>query len=255
MTYAFKGKAVLVTGASSGIGQALARSLARRGCRLALAARRAERLEALAAELKAQGAEVLAQACDLTQDADRAALALAVEERFGGLQLLFNNAGILLKGLAGQEPLETFRRNMETNYFSAIDLTQRCLPMLRRSPGSWVAFTSSGLAPRSTPGLAAYCATKSALEAYAESLRSEEQGRGVRVLVIRPDLTATEMVSHKKTQQSAEQVAERALRALAQGQGTCNCTWRVALLAATHEPLRGLYDWGTQRLMRKGYLP
>jgi short-subunit dehydrogenase len=255
MSFAFKGKTALVTGASSGIGQALARALAAQSCNLALVARRADRLEALAAELRAQGVQVLAQACDVTVDADRASLARAVEERFGGLQLLFNNAGILLKGLAGQEPLETFRRNMEVNYFAAIDLTQRCLPMLRRSPESWVAFTSSGLALRSTPGLAAYCATKSALEAYSESLRAEEQGRGIRVLVIRPDLTATEMVGTKRTLQSPEQVAEKALKALQAGRGTCNCTWRVAMLAQIHEPLRGALDWGTQRLMKKGYLP
>jgi NAD(P)-dependent dehydrogenase (short-subunit alcohol dehydrogenase family) len=255
MRFEWQGKVALVTGASSGIGQALARGLARRGCKLALAARRSDRLEALAAELKAQGVEVLAQACDVTVDADRASLARAVEERFGGLQLLSNNAGILLKGLAGQEPLEAFRRNMETNYFAPIDLTQRCLPMLRRSPRSWVAFTSSGLALRSTPGLGAYCATKSALEAYAESLRAEEQGRGVRVLVLRPDLTATDMVGTKRTAQSPEQVAEKALKALQAGRGTCNCTWRVALLAHIHEPLRQALDWGTQRLMKKGYLP
>ena len=126
MSFAFKGKTALVTGASSGIGQALARALAAQSCNLALVARRADRLEALAAELRAQGVQVLAQACDVTVDADRASLARAVEERFGGLQLLSNNAGILLKGLAGQEPLSTFRRNMETNYFAPIDLTQRC---------------------------------------------------------------------------------------------------------------------------------
>jgi len=255
MPFEWKGKTALITGASSGIGHALARGLAKRGCRLVLAARRRDRLETLATELEAQGVQALVQACDVSVDADRAALAQAVEGRFGGLDMLFNNAGILLKGLAGQEPLETFRRNMETNYFAAIDLTQRCLPMLRRSPGSWVAFTSSGLALRSTPGLGAYCATKSALEAYAESLRAEEQGRGVRVLVIRPDLTATDMVGTKRTVQSPEQVAEKALHALQAGQSTCNCTWRVALLAHIHEPMRRALDWGTKRLMRKGYLP
>jgi short-subunit dehydrogenase len=245
----------LVTGASSGIGQALAKALAQKGCKLALAARRVERLQALAQELSAQGAEVLVQSCDINKPEDRAALAKAVEARFGGLDLLFNNAGILLKGLAGQEPLDTFRQNMETNFFAAISLTQHCLPMLRRQKAPWVAFTSSGLANRSTPGLSAYCATKSALEAYAESLRSEEQGRGLRVLVIRPDLTATEMVGTKKTLQSPAKVARLALRCIEKGSCTCNCTWRVALLAHSHEALRGLFDWGTQRLMRKGYLP
>jgi NAD(P)-dependent dehydrogenase (short-subunit alcohol dehydrogenase family) len=207
-----------------------------------LVARRKDKLEALAKSLQNQGFQAQAFAADLTDLSALSGLVSNIEASFGGLQVLVNNAGILIKGLAGEAPMQAFRDNMEANYFAPIALTQHCLPLLRRNPRSMVVFTTSGLALKGFPGLSPYCSTKAALESYADSLTAEEQRRGVQVLLARPDLTATPMMTQHKPFQTAAQAANKIALGMAQGDKVVNCTWRVKLLAHTHEPLRGAYD-------------
>ena len=122
---------VIITGASSGLGEASARRLARSGAKLVISARRAERLEALARELDPSGQRVLTVAADVTVDADRRRLVTAALRKFGRIDALVNNAGYGTRGPVELVPVELIRRNFETNLFSLIALTQLVIPHLR----------------------------------------------------------------------------------------------------------------------------
>ena len=129
----FRDHAVLITGASSGIGAALARELAREGARLVLMARRRERLEALCAELAAAGAKAVAHVGDVTQRADLdAAVALAIE-RYGRLDMAVANAGFGVVGTLETLAVEDYRRQFETNVFAVLETVKACLAELRKS--------------------------------------------------------------------------------------------------------------------------
>jgi len=122
---------IIITGASSGIGEASARRLAERGARLVLTARRADRLEALARSIDPDGQRVLAVAGDVTVDADRRRVVDATLARFGRIDALVNNAGYGVRGPLELVPVELIRKNFETNVFSLIALTQLVAPHLR----------------------------------------------------------------------------------------------------------------------------
>ncbi len=184
---------VLITGASSGIGEATACRLAAAGARLVLTARRAERLTELARELDASGARVLAVPGDLTLAADRERIVAAGLEKFGRLDGLVNNAGYGTRGPLELVPVEAVRRNYEVNIFSLLALTQLALPHLRATRGCVVNIGS--VAGRiSRPLTSVYDSTKHALEALTDGLRGEVEPMGVRVTLIRPGFIATEFV-------------------------------------------------------------
>ena len=122
---------VIITGASSGLGEATARRLARGGAKLVISARRAERLEALARELDPSGQRVLAIAADVTDAAGRQRLVDGALQKFGRIDALVNNAGYGTRGPVELVPVELIRRNFETNLFSLIALTQLVIPHLR----------------------------------------------------------------------------------------------------------------------------
>jgi short-subunit dehydrogenase len=190
-----KGKVVLVTGASSGIGRELSRLLARRGARLALVARGAEALRALAAELAAGGAEAAAFPADVT---DRSAVAAAVAgaaERFGGLDVLVNCAGMGYFGPIETMSAEDIDRVVRTNVHGLLYFTQACLPALIRARGM-VVNISSGLAMRALPFLSVYAGTKSMVNAISDGLRLELAPRGVRVIAYCPPATDTGFDAH-----------------------------------------------------------
>jgi short-subunit dehydrogenase len=192
-----KGRRILLTGASSGIGRALAGLLAREGGRLVLTGRSQDRLESLAGELARVGAEVLPVTADLTADADRERLVETTLNRFGGaLDVLINNAGVGSFGhfAGGSEAI--LRQVMEVNFFAPAELTRRALAGLKRGTEPVVVNVSSMCGRRGVPAWPEYSASKFALSGLTESLRGELAPFAVDVLLIVPGLTRSELRGH-----------------------------------------------------------
>ncbi len=205
-------RVAVITGASSGIGAATARALAADGHRVALLARRPERIEALAREL---GADALAIEADVT---DRAALERAaqrVQDELGGADILVNNAGVMLLGPFSYERRADYRQMIEVNLLGAITATELFLDQLRDGGGDLINISSvAGRTARPTNGV--YAATKWGLNGWSESLRQELQPE-IRVMVIEPGAVDTELaghITHAETRQATERfVSEVAIRA------------------------------------------
>ncbi|GAB2723842.1 SDR family oxidoreductase [Arthrobacter bambusae] len=197
-----QGRVAVITGASSGIGAATARALAADGYRVALLARRSDRIQALADEL---GDGAIAIEADVTDRGSLVAAAERVKAEFGGTDVLVNNAGIMLLGPFSSDQHEDYRQMIEVNLIGAITATEVFLDQLRDGGGDLVNISSvAGRTAR--PGNGVYAATKWGMNGWSESLRQELQP-GVRVTVIEPGAVATELpshITHEQTRQGAE---------------------------------------------------
>jgi short-subunit dehydrogenase len=187
-----RGRAALVTGASAGIGAATARVFAEAGMRVALCARRRDRLEALAAELGARGVEASVHAVDVTDERAVRAMVDAVAARFGALDVLVNNAGRGLAARFEDTRPDELRALLELNLVAALTATQAALPIMRRQGRGHVINVSSVVGRRNLPGRAAYGASKFALGGLTEALRLELRGSGIAVSLVYPIFTRTE---------------------------------------------------------------
>jgi len=181
---------VAITGAASGIGRALARRYARAGARLALLDRDCAGLDALAAELAESGTEVVARECDVTRFEDCEAAFAAVAQRWGGVDVLINNAGIThFSSFADTDPA-VVRRVMDVNFFGAVHCTKAALASLVQRRGLVIVLSSvAGFSPLA--GRCAYAASKHALHGLFETLRSENRQRGLDVMLVCPGYTRT----------------------------------------------------------------
>jgi NADP-dependent 3-hydroxy acid dehydrogenase YdfG len=184
-------RVAVITGASSGIGEATARALVRDGLKVALLARRADRIEALAGEL---GDGALAIAADVTDREALAAAAERVQAELGPAAVLINNAGVMLLGPFSSEQRADYRQMVEVNLLGAITATEVFLPQLRETGGDLVNISSvAGRTAR--VGNAVYAATKWGINGFSEGLRQELQP-DIRVMVIEPGAVATELTDH-----------------------------------------------------------
>jgi NAD(P)-dependent dehydrogenase (short-subunit alcohol dehydrogenase family) len=190
---AFAGKTVLITGASEGIGRALALRLAGQRAHLALNARNEARLAATARECVARGALALALPGDVSRREECAQLVARAVERFGGLDVLVNNAGITMwSRFDAVQDFSVFERLLAVNYLGAVYLTAAALPHLRQARGLIVAVASiAGLT--GVPERTGYAASKHAMVGFFESLRIELRGSGVAVSIIAPDFVASQI--------------------------------------------------------------
>lgn len=190
---AFTGKTVLISGASEGIGRALALTLAAERPRLVLAARNATRLAAAARDCAARGAEVLTLPADVSRAEDCQQLVARTLERFGALDVVVNNAGITMWSRFDQiSDLGVFERLLAVNYLGAVYLTGAALPHLKASRGLIVAVASiAGLT--GVPERTAYAGSKHAMVGFFESLRIELAGSGVGVTIVAPDFVVSEI--------------------------------------------------------------
>jgi short-subunit dehydrogenase len=222
-------KVVLITGASSGIGRALALAWASTGAKVALSARGEGPLAEVAEAVKRAGGEALAVPSDVTVEASRKALVERTLSAFGGLDVLVNNAGRGHYAAALSVEPEQLEETYRLNAVAPLRLSQLAIDALTRSKGT-IVMVSSIVGVVSTPRLGAYASSKFALEALSIALRAEVASRGVRVLVVRPGPVATPFhqnavvddggtgyrpPGHKK--QSAEAVAAMTLRAVERG--------------------------------------
>jgi NADP-dependent 3-hydroxy acid dehydrogenase YdfG len=201
------GRVAVITGASSGIGEATARVLAADGYKVALLARRAERIHGLADEL---GNGAIAIEADVTDRESLVAAAQRVENELGGADVLINNAGVMLLGPFNSEQREDSRRMVETNLLGAMTATEVFLDQLKAGGGDLVNISSvAGRTARA--GNAGYAATKWGMNGWSEALRQELQP-DIRVLVIEPGAVATELtdhITHADTKSGAEKMYEQ----------------------------------------------
>lgn len=189
------GTVVLVTGASSGIGEAIARRLGRTGARLVIGARRVERLEAVARDIVAGGGEVLTLPTDVTRRTDLEAIVAAAIQRFGRLDVLVNNAGLMPLSPLRQLKVDEWDRMIDVNLRGVLNGIAATLPVFERQ-GSGHVINISSVADRGVfPTAAVYCATKFAVRALSEGLRLES-GPGLRVTLIAPGATESELANH-----------------------------------------------------------
>ncbi len=222
------GRIVLLTGASAGIGLATARRFAREGAKLSLVARSAEALETLAQEVRAAGGEAVAIPADLCLPGQPARAVAETVRHFGGVDILINNAGQAAAGDVASVEVEHFRQIMELNVYVPVLLMQSVAPIMRTQGGGLIINVSSMVSKMRIPGLAAYAATKVALNMISDTARAELAEDKIRVITIYPRLTATEFSRHslgnpelRRRQRegspapvdSAEHVAERILEA------------------------------------------
>lgn len=188
----FANHTAFITGASSGIGAAVARELASQGARVVLAARRVDRLHSLCAEIEAAGGEALAVECDVRDRVSLNAAVAAAVQRWGGLDLVLANAGFGVAGSVFQLETEDFRRQFETNFFGVLDTFYATLPYLERSRGRF-GVVSSVSGRLGTPRTAAYTASKFAVTGFCESAYYDARVRGISVTGIYPGFVASEI--------------------------------------------------------------
>lgn len=190
------GKVALVTGASSGIGEATAIALAEEGAKVAITARRRDRLDTLAVRLADLGAEPLVLEADLLDEAEAQRVVRETESRFGRLDFLVNNAGVMYLEPVAEADLGRWRQMLELNVLSLIASTQAALAGMTARGDGHIVNISSTAGRIANPNAAAYSATKFGVVAFSEALRREVYKHGIRVSVIEPGVVETELREH-----------------------------------------------------------
>ncbi|OBI51253.1 hypothetical protein A5706_24810 [Mycobacterium sp. E796] len=191
----FENKVVLVTGASRGIGKAVALAFAKQGARVVLAARSADRLADVADEVRALGCDVLAVPTDVTSHASVVAMVDAALQQFGRIDVLVNNAGIGRVGVVeSAEFSDNVRDTLQASLFGLIDVTQQVLPTMRRQGSGAIVNMSSVMGRKAFARFGSYAVVMHAVSAVSDALRQELAGSNIRVLVMYPALTATDLL-------------------------------------------------------------
>lgn len=204
-------RTALVTGASSGIGYATALALAQAGARVALAARRRERLDELAGRIRAAGGEACVVAADFSIEAEAQRAVLEAEQAFGRLDILVNNAGVMYLEPVIDADLARWRHMFELNVLGLIAATQAALPGMRERRDGHIVNIASTAGRLASPNGAAYSGTKFAVVAFSEALRKEVFGDRIRVSVVEPGVVETELrdhIGHRATQKAINDWAD-----------------------------------------------
>jgi dehydrogenase/reductase SDR family member 7B len=253
-------KVVWITGASSGIGAALAEACSRQGAHVVLSARRIEELEAVRRRCERPDQHFVLPLDMAGADFDSAVA--DVLGRFGRIDVLVNNAGISQRSLAAETTLAVDRRIMEVNFFGVVSLTKAVLPVMRRQKAGDIVVISSMVGLISTPLRSTYSASKHALHGFFEALRAEEYDNGVRVMLVCPGAIATDVSLHALAGNGSEhgvmdplqangmapdECARRILLALAQGRELVVVAGREAMAVTLNRFLPSVY----RRLVRR----
>ena len=192
----FKNKVVVITGASSGIGEAAAEQFAKRGANLVLVARRKEKLEQVEQKLSKYSIKTLIQVCDVSDKQQVKQMSEKVIETFSKIDILVNNAGFVIYGKVEELSIEDIESQMKTNYFGTINCTKHFLPyFLKQNSGHMINVASVG-GSFGVPGIASYCATKFAMLGFSEGLHHELHGTNVGVTVVSPIMVRTSLFDH-----------------------------------------------------------
>lgn len=221
------GARAIITGASSGIGWALATQLAHHQAQLLICARRAERLEKLSREVSEHGGQATVLSGDVTSPQMRQRLIEGAQRLWGGLDLLINNAGVGATGLFCEARPDRLRQVMEINFFAPAELIRLAVPLLREGRRPMIVNIGSVLGHRAVPLKSEYCASKFALHGLSDAIRTELHQDGIDVLHVCPSTTSSEFFDSliedrgnlaRREGMSADQVARHTLRAIERGQ-------------------------------------
>jgi len=185
-----KNKVVIITGATSGIGEACALVFGNEGAKVVITGRSPEKLELATKKLQDAGIEVFPVLADAGSEADNKRMAEDVIREFGQIDILINNAGISMRALFQDIDLQVFKKVMNTNFWGTVYATKYCLPAILESKGSIIGISSIN-GYRGTPARTAYTASKYAINGFFESLRTEVMKKGVHVLVACPGFTSS----------------------------------------------------------------
>jgi short-subunit dehydrogenase len=257
-----RGARTILTGASSGIGHALALRLADQGARLVLASRNQERLADLATAVSGRGGSAVAVPTDVADPAQRTRLIEQALAALGGLDVLINNAGVGARGFFENVSEERLRRIMEVNFFGATELTRLALPHLRRGRDPMIVNVASVLGRRAIPGMVEYCASKFAMVGWSEGLRSELARHGIHVLVVCPGGVETEfdanMIEQGKRppwrlrhRMSPDRCAQRIVGAMRRRKNEVVITASAKLVVWLNCLAPWLLDWALKRYARR----
>jgi clavulanate-9-aldehyde reducatase len=206
MPGSLEGKVALVTGASSGIGEATALALAAEGAAVGLGARRKDRIDALAERISGDGGRALAAESDVTDEAAANALVERTVEELGGLDILVNNAGVMLLGPVAGADTGEWRRMIEVNLLGLLYCTHAALPVMGEAGSGHVVNVSSVAGRIATMGSAVYNMTKWGVVAFSEALRQEVLHANVRVTCVEPGFVETELQGHNQNPVVVEQI-------------------------------------------------
>jgi short-subunit dehydrogenase len=247
------GSRILITGASQGIGKALADQAARRGARVLAAARSLELLEDLSVAVRGRGDQLEIVQADVTDSMDRGRMLEAAVACFGGLDVLVNNAGIGATGHFADVSPERLRKIMEVNFFGLAETTRLFIPLLRMGNFPAIVNISSVAGKRGIPARSEYSASKFAVQGFSEALRAELDMDGIDVLLVCPGLTQTNFSKNMLEQKAkvkldhlrgmtADDVAIATLKAIEQGRHEVCLTFQGKLMALINRFLPRLAD-------------
>jgi len=193
MSIGISGKVIIITGASSGLGEATARLLAREGAKLVLGARRKDRLDTLQHDLAAGGAEVVTAQTDVTRYAEVEALVDAALKAFGRVDVLINNAGLMPNSPLERRKVDDWDQMIDVNIKGVLYGISAVLPTMQAQKSGQIINVSSIAGHRVIPGSTVYCSTKSAVRVITEGLRQEVKPHNIRTTIISPGAVATEL--------------------------------------------------------------
>jgi len=206
MAGALEGKVALVTGASSGIGEATALALAGEGAAVALGARRVDRLESLRERIEGDGGRAAAIEVDVSDEAGARAFVDSAREQLGGIDILVNNAGVMLLGPVTGADTAEWKRMVDVNLLGLLYCTHAALPAMTEQGSGHIVNLSSVAGRIATMGSAVYNLTKWGVGAFSEGLRQEVLHGGVRVTIIEPGYVETELQGHNQNPMVQEQI-------------------------------------------------
>ena len=247
-------KVVIITGAASGIGRAVALELARKKAKLVLAARSTEKLYQLQIEIEQLGTECMVAPTDVRNQVCIDHLIEGTVARFGGVDILINNAGYGLWGVVEKLPMEEIRSVFETNLFGAIAAAKAVIPEMKKRGGGQIINIESVVALRSLPGAGAYCATKHALHAFSEAMRSELAPYGIHVCSFCPGITESDFSKNrieidfhtefsKALSMTSERCAQIIVRAIERRRRQVVTTWSGKLVYMMQRVSPHMVDW------------
>ncbi|MFM7151719.1 MAG: SDR family oxidoreductase [Gemmataceae bacterium] len=253
-----KGLRILITGASQGIGRALAMEAARQGAKVIAAARSAEMLEELVAEAKGAGLVIRTVVADVTSPEDRQKMVDSANRNYGGLDVLVNNAGIGATGHFADVDPERMRKIFEVNVFGTTETTRAFLPLLKEGTTPAILNISSIAARCAIPARSDYSASKFAIQGFSEAIRAELSKDGIDVIVVNPGLTQTNFSKNMLEQKAKvqmdhlrgmtpEEVAVHTLKALASGRNEVTLTFKGKLLILMNR----FFPWMVSRITKR----
>jgi short-subunit dehydrogenase len=257
MNQLFKDKVVIITGASSGIGEATAREFAKQGSIVVLAARSEEKLKTITEEIEKEGGKAFYVRTDVCCEADCRNLIEKTVERFGTVDILVNNAGISMRASFIDVDLKVLHSLMDVNFWGTVYCTKYALPYLLKNKGSLIG-VSSVAGFHGLPGRTGYSASKFAIHGFLETIRIENLKKGLHVMIIAPGFTTTDIRRHALLANGEEQgesprdedklmppeyVAKWVLKGIRKKKRNKILTWEGRLTALFQRIIPAFVDW------------